>query len=61
MELAVVYALANNYRKNVAGIIRTGDLPLRGFPIGKSRTYEVELKKKAHGVILHALLEHFFS
>lgn len=61
MELAVLYALANHYGKTTAGIIRIGDLPLRGIPIWKSRDYQLELKKKVHGAILEALLERIFG
>jgi len=61
MELAVLYALANHYGKKTAGIIRIGDLPLRGIPVWKSRDYQVELKKRVHGAILQALLEFLFS
>jgi purine-nucleoside phosphorylase len=61
MELAVLYALANRYGKKTAGIIRIGDLPLRGIPIWKSRDYQVELKKIVHRAILQALLEFLFG
>jgi purine-nucleoside phosphorylase len=52
---------ANHYRKATAGIIRIGDLPLRGIPIWKSRDYQLDLKKKVHRAILQGLLEHLFG
>jgi len=61
MELAVLYALANHYGKKTVGIIRIGDLPLRGIPIWKSRDYQVELKKTVHKAILQAILEFLFG
>jgi len=60
MELSVLYALANNYYKKVAGVIRIGDLPLRGLPTWKSRSYKVKLKKEVHTRILSALIDYLF-
>ena len=60
MELSVLYALANHYHKKVAGVIRIGDLPLKGLPAWKSRSYKVKLKKEVHKRILNALIDYLF-
>jgi len=60
MELSVLYTLANHYHKRVAGVIRIGDLPLKGLPTWKSRSYEVELKKEVHTRILDAIIDYLF-
>jgi purine-nucleoside phosphorylase len=61
MELSVLYALANHYHKKALGIIRIGDLPLKGLPTWKSRSYQVELKKDVHTRILNALIKYLFA
>jgi purine-nucleoside phosphorylase len=61
MELSVLYALANHYHKKALGIIRIGDLPLKGLPTWKSRSYQVELKKEVHTRILNALIKYLFT
>jgi len=61
MELSVLYALANHYQKKAAGIIRIGDLPLKGLPAWKSRSYKVQLKKEVHTKILNAIIDYLFS
>jgi len=60
MELSVLYTLANHYHKKVAGVIRIGDLPLKGLPTWKSRSYKVELKKEVHKRILDAIIDYLF-
>jgi purine-nucleoside phosphorylase len=60
MELSVLYGLANRYQKKVAGIIRIGDLPLKGLPTWKSRSYKVELKEEVHTKILDAIIDYLF-
>lgn len=60
MEFSVLCALANRYHKRVVGIIRIGDLPLKGLPTWKSRSYKVELKKEVHTRILNAIVDHLF-
>jgi purine-nucleoside phosphorylase len=60
MELSVLYALANHYHKKAVGIIRIGDLPLKGLPTWKSRSYRVELKKEVHTRILNAIIKYLF-
>jgi len=60
MELSVLYALANHYQKKAAGIIRIGDLPLKGLPTWKSRSYKVQLKKEVHTKILNAIIDYLF-
>jgi purine-nucleoside phosphorylase len=61
MELSVLYALANHYDKKAAGIVRIGDLPLKGLPAWKSRTYKRELKDEVHKRILNAIISHVFK
>jgi len=61
MELSVLYALASYYGKKAAGIIRIGDLPLRGLPTWKSRSYKMELKKEVHREILDGLVAYLFE
>lgn len=60
MELSVLYALANHYGKKTLGIIRIGDLPLKGLPSWKSRSYKKELKKEVHTRILNAIINYTF-
>jgi purine-nucleoside phosphorylase len=60
MELSVLYALANHYHKKAVGIIRIGDLPLKGLPTWKSRFYKIELKKEVHTRILNAIVNYLF-
>jgi len=60
MELSVLYALANYYHKKAAGIIRIGDLPLKGLPTWKSLTYKRGLKKEVHKKILNAVINYLF-
>lgn len=60
MELSVLYALANRYHKRTVGIIRIGDLPLKGLPTWKSRSYKIELKKEVHTRILNAITNYLF-
>ncbi len=60
MELSVLYALANHYHKKAVGIIRIGDLPLKGLPTWKSRSYKVKLKKEVHTRMLNALIDYLF-
>lgn len=61
MELSVLYALANHYNKKVAGIMRIGDLPLKGLPTWKSRSYKLQLKKEVHKRILQGIINHLFN
>jgi len=61
MELSVLYALANHYKKRVLGIIRIGDLPLRGLPIWKSKTHKLDLKHQVHNAILNAIINYLFT
>ncbi len=61
MELSVLYALAGYYGKKAAGIIRIGDLPLRGLPTWKSRSYKMELKKEVHRRILEGVVTYLFE
>lgn len=61
MELSVLYALANYYDKEVAGIVRIGDLPLGGLPTWKSLRHKVGLKKEVHTKILRALVSYLFD
>jgi len=61
MELSVLYALANHYDKKAAGIVRIGDLPLKGLPTWKSRSYKLKLKKEVHRKIAQGIINHLFS
>ncbi len=61
MELSVLYALANHFKKKALGIIRIGDLPLRGLPIWKSRTHKIDLKRQVHNSILNAIINYLFT
>jgi purine-nucleoside phosphorylase len=61
MELSVLYALANRYNKKVAGIVRIGDLPLKGLPTWKSRSYKLQLKEKVHKKIVQGIIDYVFS
>jgi len=61
MELSVLYALANRYGKQTAGIIRIGDLPMRGLPMWKSRNHKLDLKRQVHNRILNAILNYTFT
>jgi purine-nucleoside phosphorylase len=58
MELSVLYALANHYDKKAAGIIRIGDLPLKGLPAWKSSSHKLRIKKEAHRKILEGIMSH---
>lgn len=60
MELSVLYALANHWNKKAVGIIRIGDLPLKGLPTWKSRSYKRQLKNKVHEKILNGVLTYLF-
>jgi purine-nucleoside phosphorylase len=60
MELSVLYALANYYDKKAAGIVRIGDLPLRGMPTWKSRSCRLRLKEKVHRKILESIIQYLF-
>jgi len=46
MGLPVLYILADQHRKKMTGTVRIGDLPLKGLPTWKSRSYKLQLKKK---------------
>jgi len=61
MELSVLYALAAYYGKKAAGIIRIGDLPLRGLPTWKSRFHKMKLKKEVHRRILESIVSYLFE
>jgi len=61
MELSVLYALANYYGLKSAGIIRIGDLPLKGLPTWISRSYKVELKREVHMKILNAIIKYLLT
>lgn len=61
MELSVLYALANHYDKKAAGIIRIGDLPLKGLPAWKSRSYKPQFKNEVHNKILEGIINHLFN
>jgi purine-nucleoside phosphorylase len=61
MELSVLYALANHYDKKAAGIIRIGDLPLKGLPAWKSVSYKLKIKKEVHNKILAGIISHLAS
>jgi len=61
MELLILYALANHFHKKAAGIIRICDLPLKGLPAWKSRSYKRELKDEVHNRILRAILNYIFT
>jgi len=61
MELSVLYALANHYHKKAAGVIRIGDLPLKGLPAWESRSYKRELKDEVHKRILCAIVNYIFK
>ena len=61
MELSVLYALANRYNKKAAGIVRIGDLPLKGLPTWKSRSYKLQLKEKVHKKIVQGIIDYVFS
>lgn len=61
MELSVLYALANRYKKKAAGIVRIGDLPLRGLPTWKSRSNKLELKREVHRRILEGIITYIFE
>jgi purine-nucleoside phosphorylase len=61
MELSVLYALAGHYKKKAAGVVRIGDLPLKGLPTWKSRSYKMELKREAHRMILKSMAVHIFE
>lgn len=58
MELSVLYALANHYGKKAAGIIRIGDLPLKGLPTWKSSSHRLRLKEKAHTKIAGSIIQY---
>jgi purine-nucleoside phosphorylase len=58
MELSVLYALANHYDKKAAGIIRIGDLPLRGLPAWKSSSQKLRIKQEAHRKILKGIMSY---
>lgn len=60
MELSFLYVLANHYRKRVASAVRIGDLPLKGLPTWKSRSYKLELKKEVHKRITQGIVNYFF-
>jgi purine-nucleoside phosphorylase len=61
MELSVLYALANHYGKKAAGIIRIGDLPLKGLPTWKSRSCRLRLKEKVHTKIAEGIIQYLFT
>jgi purine-nucleoside phosphorylase len=54
MGLSVLYILADHHRKKMAGTVRIGDLPLKGLPTWKSRSYKLQLKKEVHKRITQA-------
>jgi purine-nucleoside phosphorylase len=58
MELSVLYALANHYDKKAAGIIRIGDLPLRGLPAWKSSSHKLRIKQEVHRKILKGIMSY---
>jgi purine-nucleoside phosphorylase len=60
IELSVLYVMANHYGKKVAGAVRIGDLPLKGLPTWKSRSYKLQLKKEVHRRISQGIVNHFF-
>jgi purine-nucleoside phosphorylase len=60
MELSVLYALANHHNKKAVGIVRIDDLPLKGLPAWKSRSYNHQLKKEVHKKIVTGLLAYLF-
>jgi purine-nucleoside phosphorylase len=61
MELSVLYALANHFHKRATGIIRIGDLPLRGLPIWESKKHKLDLKLRVHTAILNAIINYVFT
>jgi purine-nucleoside phosphorylase len=61
MELSVLFALANRYEKKTAGIIRIGDLLLRGLPTWKSRSCKLRLKEKVHTKIAETIIHYLFK
>jgi len=61
MELSVLYALTNHYNKKAVGIIRIGDLPIKGLPAWKSRSSKLRLKREVHAKILHGIINYFFG
>jgi purine-nucleoside phosphorylase len=61
MELSILYALANHYDKKTAGIIRIGDLPLKGLPAWESSTHKLRIKEEAHTKILEGIICHLFN
>jgi purine-nucleoside phosphorylase len=61
MELSVLYALANHYNKKAAGIIRIGDLPLRGLPTWKSRADKLRFKEEVHKKIVYGIMRYLFN
>lgn len=58
MELSVLYALANHYKKKAVGIVRIGDLPFKELPTWKSRSYKLHLKGEAHKEILQGIINY---
>jgi len=61
MELSVLYALANHYNKKAMGIVRIGDLPLKGLPTWRSRSYKLQLKREVHKKILEGIISYLFG